>query len=107
MIFTEQVLAIDTEYVTKQLAVNFSAANALATEIGFVTKYNAEGFIRRGYLSALGLGLEAEIYEEGITDKLLARAVREALGLKGMVKEEAPAAKAEEAEAPKTEETPK
>ncbi len=108
LLFTEQVLGIDTDYVTKELAINFGAANMLATQIGLVTKYNADGFIRKGYLSALGLGLEAEIYQPGITDKLIARAVREALGLKGMVKEEAPA-KAEEApkeEAPK-EEAPK
>ena len=105
LVFTERVLAVDTEYVTKELAMNFGAANSLATQIGLVTKYNADSFIRKGYLSALGLGLEAEIYEPGITDKLLARAVREALSLNGMVKTEAVAPKAEEA--PKSEEAPK
>ena len=41
-------------------------------------------------LAALGPGLEAEIYEPGITDKLIAKeAVREALSLNGMVKKDA------------------
>ena len=105
LLFTERVLAVDTDYVTKELTVNFSQANAIATHIGLVTPYNAEGFVRKGYLSALGLGLEAQIYEPGITDKLIARAVREALGLKGMVKEE-PKAQAPKEETPK-EEAPK
>lgn len=105
LLFTERVLAVDTDYVTKELTINFSQANAIATHIGLVTPYNAEGFVRKGYLSALGLGLEAQIYEPGITDKLIARAVREALGLKGMVKEE-PKAQAPKEETPK-EEAPK
>ncbi len=109
LLFTEAVLSVDSNYVTRELALNFGAANALATQIGLVTKYNASGFIRKGYLSALGLGLEAEIYEPGITDKLLARAVREAVSLNGKVKVEAPAKKEAPAPegAPKPEEPPK
>lgn len=111
LLFTEQVLAIDESYVTREITLNFSAANSLATQIGLVTRYNAGSMIRKAYLAALGLGLQAEIYEPGITDKLLARAVREALSLNGMVKAEPARANAEEAqkqaEAPKGEGAPK
>ncbi len=89
LLFTEATLSVDQKFVTSQLAINFAQANALATEIGLVTKYNADSFIRRAYLAALGLGLEAEIYEPGITEKILAKAVREAMSLNGMIKKEA------------------
>ncbi len=106
LIYTERVLSVDSAFLTREVMVNFNEANALATHIGFVTRYNVDGMIRKAYLGALGLGLEAEIYEPGITDKLLARAVREALSLNGMVKTEAPKAE-EKKEEPKTEEAPK
>ncbi len=102
LLFNEVTLAVDTQFVTNEATRNFLQANALATQIGLVTRYNAGTFIRRAYLSALGLGLEAEIYEPGITDKLIARAVREALSLNGMVR--LGASKAEE---PKAEEQAK
>lgn len=89
LLFTEATLAVDQKFVTNELALNFAHANALATEIGLVTKYNADSFIRRAYLAALGLGLEAEIYEPGITEKILAKAVREAMSLNGMIKKDA------------------
>jgi large subunit ribosomal protein L10 len=90
LLFSDKVLAIDLAFIRGEVASNFTHANALATQIGFVTKYNADSFIRKAYLSALGLGLEAEIYEPGITDKLIAKAVREAISLNGMVKTEEP-----------------
>ena len=85
LLFDEKALGVDVAFVTKELASNFLQANSLATEIGLVTKYNAGAFIRKAYLSAMGLGLEAEIYEPGITDMLIAKAVREALSLNGLV----------------------
>ncbi|MHB1829815.1 MAG: 50S ribosomal protein L10 [Candidatus Micrarchaeaceae archaeon] len=88
LLFNEKALGVDVAFVAAELAANFLQANALATEIGLVTKYNAGAFIRKGYLSAIGLGLEAEIYEPGITDMLIAKAVREALSLNGLVNTE-------------------
>ena len=88
LLFDEKALGVDVAFVTKELASNFLQANLLATEIGLVTKYNAGAFIRKAYLSAMGLGLEAEIYEPGITDMLIAKAVREALSLNGLVSAE-------------------
>ncbi len=89
LLFNEVTLGIDVAFVTNEVALNFAQANALATQIGLVTPYNVDGFIRKAYLSALGLGLGAEIYEPGITDKLIAKAVREALSLNGLVKTDA------------------
>ncbi len=89
LLFNEKALGVDVLFVTNEITINFAQANALATEMGFVTKYNAGAFIRKAYLSALGLGIEAEIYEPGIADKLVAKAVREALSLNGLVKKDA------------------
>jgi large subunit ribosomal protein L10 len=88
LLFNEAALGIDVNFVTQQIASSFAQADALSTSIGLVTQYNADAFIRKAYLSALGLGLGAQIYEPGITDKLIARAVREALSLNPMVKAE-------------------
>ncbi|MDE1767832.1 MAG: 50S ribosomal protein L10 [Candidatus Micrarchaeota archaeon] len=101
LIYTERVLAVDHNYVTQEVAVRFAEANALATQIGLVTQYNVDSMVRKAYLSALGLGLGAEIYQPGITDKLLAKAVREALSLNGLVKEEPKEEKTEQKEEPK------
>lgn len=100
LLFNERTLAVDSKFVMGEVALNFNQANALATQIGFVTKYNADSFIRKAYLSALGLGLEAEIYEPGITDQLIARAVRQAISLNGMVKVQDPQAQAPKSEEP-------
>ena len=100
LLFNEAALGINAEFVTNELALNFAQANTLATQIGFTTPYNVEGFIRKAYLSALGLGLGAEIYESGITDKLIAKAVREALSLNGLVNTGTKVEKKEEASAP-------
>lgn len=89
ILFSDRALAIDSAYVSKELQSDFAKANMLATEIGLVTRYNADSFIRKAYLSAIGLGIGAEIYEPGITDKLIAKAVREALSLNGLVNKNA------------------
>ncbi|MDE1851266.1 MAG: 50S ribosomal protein L10 [Candidatus Micrarchaeota archaeon] len=96
LLFTSKALGIDVVFVTNEITRSFGEANALSLSIGFVTPYNADMLIRKGYLSALGLGLTAKIYEPGITDKLLANAVREALSIKPLIKEEAKEEKKEE-----------
>lgn len=96
LLYTSQALGIDAAFVANELSRNFGEANALSLAIGFVTPYNADTLIRKGYLSALGLGLTARIYEPGITDKLLANAVREALSIKPLIKEEQKEEKKEE-----------
>ena len=57
LLFSEMTLAVDT-VVLNEVMVNFLQANALATQIGYVTKYNADSFIRKAYLAALGLALK-------------------------------------------------
>ncbi|MDE1860180.1 MAG: 50S ribosomal protein L10 [Candidatus Micrarchaeota archaeon] len=88
ILFTERVLAITEASLRTDIAASFSQADALALSIGFVTPFNVSGLVRKAYMSALGLGLDAEIYEPEISEKLLAKAMRAAMELKGMVKEE-------------------
>lgn len=91
LLFTSQALGVDVAYVTGGISTVFSYANALSTAIGFVTPYNVDSLVKKAYFSALGLGLEAKIYEPEVTEKLIAQAVREAMGLNPMIKEEKPA----------------
>ncbi|MDE1823634.1 MAG: 50S ribosomal protein L10 [Candidatus Micrarchaeota archaeon] len=95
ILFTSGALGVDAIFVTNEITRSFGEANSLSLAIGFVTPYNADMLIRKGYLSALGLGLSAKIYEPGITDKLLANAVREALSIRPLIKEEAKEVKEE------------
>ncbi len=93
IMFTEEVLGINAEVVTNDVARAFSGAYNLTIEVGYVTTYNAPVLLKKGYLGALGLGLSARIYEPQIVDKLLAEAIMQALSLK---KEEKEAPKEEE-----------
>jgi large subunit ribosomal protein L10 len=91
ILFTERALGMNESVAADQLARSFAQANALTLSIGYITKYNVDNFIKKAYISALGLGLDAKIYEPEISEKLLARAVLEAAGLQSLVKVEKPA----------------
>lgn len=86
LLFTEQALSIDRAFVERTVASDFLHAHLLSTAIGFVTPYNAPELIRKAYLSAMGLGIERGIYEPEVVEKLLAKAVREAMQANKLVK---------------------
>jgi large subunit ribosomal protein L10 len=98
ILFTEQALSINRDFVTAEIARSFSQAHSLTMAIGYITPYNVNGFIGKAYMSALGLGLSAKIYEPEVSEKLLAQAVLEAVQIKSMVKEEKKEEPAKEAE---------
>jgi large subunit ribosomal protein L10 len=82
LLFTKEVLSINRESVTRDIAVAFTQAYHLTVEAGYVTEYNVGELIKRAYYSALGLGLLANLYEPEVVEKLLAKAVAEALNIK-------------------------
>ncbi len=86
LLYTEQALGINPAYLQTVITQDFSAANALTLQIGYVTPYNAELFIRKAYLGALGLGVERGIYEPDIVEKLIAKAVLGAVQANKLVK---------------------
>ena len=101
LLFTEQALSVDKAFVERTVAADFIHAHMLSTAIGFVTPYNAPDMIRKAYISAIGLGVERGIYEPEIVEKLLAKAVREAVQANKLVK---PVEAEKPAEQPKAEE---
>lgn len=86
LLFDKRTLGINRESLLSEVARNFAEAYMLSTEIGLVTEYNISEFIRKAYIGAVGIGLEAKIYEPEIVDKLIASAVRAALQLDAMEK---------------------
>ncbi len=100
LLFTKQALAVTPAMLTEEIVRSFNVANNLTTQAGIVTQYNVSGFIRKAYLSALGVGLEGKVYEPGIVDKLIAQAVMQAIALNKVAPETVTAAPAD---APKEE----
>ncbi len=86
LLFTEQALGVDRAFVEREVAADFLQAHVLSTEIGFVTEYNAPDMIKKAYISAIGLGGDRGIYEPEIVEKLLAKAVLEAIQANSAVK---------------------
>ncbi|MGC8623271.1 MAG: 50S ribosomal protein L10 [Candidatus Micrarchaeia archaeon] len=85
LMFTSDILSIDSEKTAGDIVAGFAAAYALTVDIEYVTKYNVNVFISKAYAEAVKLGLDAEIYDTGITDLLLARASAQAGALNGKV----------------------
>ncbi len=102
LLFTEQALSVDRAFVERHIATDFLQAHVLSTAIGFVTPYNVSEMVRKAYISAIGVGVERGIYEPEIVEKLLAKAVLEAVQANKLVKSAEPEKPAEK-EAPKEE----
>lgn len=99
LMFTQEILSINSEQVGMEIGIAFAAADILSTDIGYVTQYNVSKLIKKAYIGALGLGLATKSYEPGIIDMLIAQAVREAMGMP-KPQEPAPAESEEKKEEP-------
>lgn len=88
LVFSENVLRVNQEYILGELSKNFTEANMLSTAIKFVTPYNASIFISKAANEAMALGIEAKIYDSGVIEKLLGIASLQAKGVNSMVKTE-------------------
>ena len=88
LLFREEVMRINQEYILGELGMDFARANALTIAIKFVTPYNATMFVSKAVNEAVALGVEAKIYEKGIIDKLLGIASAQAASVNSMVKVE-------------------
>ncbi len=88
LVFGEEALRVNQEYVIAELAGDFARANALSIEIRFVTPYNANMFIGRAANEAIALGVEAKIYEKEIVERLIGIASAQAAGVNSLVKTE-------------------
>ena len=100
LLITRDVLNITPELVTTQLGIGFNVANALTLDIGYPTPYNINVLLKKGYLSALGLGLTTKTYEPGIVEKLIAEAVLSAISISNVAPDAVKADKPAEASEP-------
>jgi large subunit ribosomal protein L10 len=88
LVFTGDVFKINTQFVNDEMTRSFRSAYALSLEIGYVSPYNIEAFITRGFRGALAVGVEAKIPEGEAGQKLLGLAAKGAKSLDDMVKKE-------------------
>ncbi len=88
LLYTGEVLRINTGVVSAELSRSFISAYILSLEIGHVTKYNVNEFVRRAFVAALSVGVEAKIPEGEAAEKLLGIASLQAKGLDTLVKKQ-------------------
>ncbi len=96
LMFTREVLKIDTQTVVAQMSQGFAVAFAISVSAKIVNSYTVVRFVETSYREAMALGIAANMPEPGITEKLLANAALQAASLGGMMKEETPAPASEE-----------
>jgi large subunit ribosomal protein L10 len=94
MIFTRDVLKIDTQQVVSEMLQGFTYALTISLKAKLVNRYTITTFIQTSYREAMALGIAAKMPEPGIIEKLVEAAALSAASLNSMVKEEAPAAPA-------------
>ncbi len=85
LLYTPEVLMINTTYVSQEMGRIFSSAYVLSLELGVVSQYNIDEFIRRAFVAAISVGTEAKIPEGEVIPKLLGLASSAAQNLDGMV----------------------
>ena len=85
LLYTPEVLMINTTYVSQEMGRIFSSAYVLSLELGVVSQYNINEFIRRAFVAAISVGTEAKIPEGEVIPRLFGLASSAAQNLDGMV----------------------
>lgn len=88
LLFAEDVLKVNEAYVSQEVAQCFNYANLLSSVAGIVTEHNVGEFIRKAFISALNLGVEAKVPEGEVTARLLELASFHSDSLSKLVKAE-------------------
>ena len=85
LLYTPEVLMINTTFVSQEMGRIFSSAYVLSLELGVVSQYNINEFIRRAFVAAISVGTEAKIPEGEVIPRLFGLASSAAQNLDGMV----------------------
>jgi large subunit ribosomal protein L10 len=83
-LFSRAVLGIDAQKTTEDLATAFRSALALSIDRGIINQYTIKVLISRAYQNAYHLGIEAKLYDSGIVEGLIAKALHEATSLNSL-----------------------
>jgi len=86
IIFSGEALELTKEKVSKQIADNFGKAYLVSLAINYETKYNAKELLIKAVRNAVYIGIEKNLYEKGVIDKILAKAYAQALALANAAK---------------------
>jgi large subunit ribosomal protein L10 len=86
IIFSGEALELTKEKVSKQIADNFGKAYLVSIAINYETKYNAKELLIKAVRNAVYIGIEKNLYEKGVIDKILAKAYAQALALANAAK---------------------
>lgn len=85
-IFDKKVMNIDEVEFMKRLNSCIMSGINLSLNSSYLTKTTAPMAIQKAFMKAKALALEAGIYTKDVIEEILARAQRQAMALKGVVK---------------------
>ena len=81
--FRPDVLDINPERTSAEIAQAFGAALSLSLEAGIVNAYTISSMLTKAYRNAITLGIETKAYDSGIVEMLLESAAAHATALNG------------------------
>jgi large subunit ribosomal protein L10 len=81
ILFSGEALEITKEKVSKEISEKFVKAYAVSIAINYETKYNAKELVVKAVRNAVYIGIEKNLYEKGVIDKVIAKAYAQALAL--------------------------
>ncbi len=86
MLFTREILSINSQSVGMDISVAFAKALSLSTGANIVNRYTIRPMIGKAYSNAIAIGVERALYEPGIIERLLAKAGLQASQINSIVK---------------------
>ncbi|MDH7593781.1 MAG: 50S ribosomal protein L10 [Methanomicrobiales archaeon] len=87
MLFTPEMLAIDEQVYLDRIALAASQAFNLSMNLAIPTRQTIEPLLSLATMQARQVAVSAAVYERGVIDAIIAKAGRESLALKSMMKE--------------------
>jgi large subunit ribosomal protein L10 len=81
ILFSGEALEITKEKISKEISEKFGKAYAVSIAINYETKYNAKELVVKAVRNAVYIGIEKNLYEKGVIDKVIAKAYAQALAL--------------------------
>ncbi len=81
LLFNKEVMGIDAKMVLEEINRSIGEVIALSVNAKIINRYTINRFITESYINAIALGVEANLYDTGIADRLVGKAYRIASSL--------------------------
>lgn len=82
MLYTRNVLSFTKERMLDSISIAFNSALQVSLELNLVNSYTINVMIARAYSNAVYLGVQYKLYDSGIIERLIERAVLEGKTIK-------------------------